>query len=254
VNRTDFVFTHASLDTFLTDKANESDVELLVDGLVHGSPRDWIILTETGQKVTVDLVERVAGRRYQTINPDAGDITFLVARGIDVLDAGGPVVIPPVRKPAKDGGHGPRCNSYVKMSVRGEIVTHVGLHLVTFDADHDPGGPNRGDDQRHQLEVAARMMDNFGRGRMLATGSGDLNGVLPLRGDLQAIFDRHEITTTAHETGVHTPTHGRRRIDYAWTRDQDGRLVVDGMKVRRGAQWSSDHDPIDVWAHAKGKA
>lgn len=249
----DFVFTHASLDTFLSDEANRSDVELLVDGLVHGSPRDWITLTETGELETVQMIRRVAGRRYQVVNPDRGDITFLVDRRLDVIDYGGPLAIPAVGHAAGAGAHGPRHNSWVQMHVRGERITHTGIHLVTLDADHNPGGKTRADQQRHQLELMADQLDVFGRGSGLATGSGDLNGVLPLRDDLQAIFDRHGLTTTAHETGVHTPTHGRRRIDYVWTRDDDRRLVVDGMKVRRGAQWSSDHDPIDVWAHAKAK-
>lgn len=248
---TDLLLAHASLDTFMSDAANRADVEGLVDGLVHGERRDVITLTETGEADTVAMIRRVAGKRYTTVNPDRGDITFLVEHHHEVLTAGGRLVVPTVHKPAKDGGHGPRFVSHVTIKLGVEELTHNGVHFVTRSSDHR-GDADRHGQQLRQARVVGVMMGEQGRGRRLSTGSGDLNSSLPQDADMQRIFDEAGLTTTAHELGVNDPTHGDRRIDYVWTRDADHRLVVKGMRVRHGAAWNSDHDPIDVWATIRG--
>lgn len=250
---TDLLLTHASLDTFMSDADNRADVEGLVDNLVHGEHRDLITLTETGEADTVAMIRRVAGKRYEVVNPDRGDVTFLVATAHEVLTAGGRLVIPTVHAPARDGGHGPRFVSHVTVKLdAAEELTHNGVHFVTRSSDHTRGTMDRHDQQLRQARVVGMMMREQGRGRRLSTGSGDLNSSLPQDAAMQRIFDEAGLTTTAAETGVVTPTHGSRRIDYVWTRDADHRLAVKGMKVRRGAAWHSDHDPIDVWATIRG--
>lgn len=252
---TDLLLTHASLDTFAPDDDNHDDVEGLVDNLVHGEYRDLITFTETGEAATVAMIRRVAGKRYAVVNPDRGDVTFLVEQTHEVLTEGGRLVIPTVHKPAKDGGHGPRYVSHVTINLHGrEELTHNGVHFVTRSSDHVRDSLDRHGQQLRQARVVGVMMREQGRGRRLSTGSGDLNSSLPQDGDMQRIFDEAGLTTTAHETGVETPTHGDRRIDYVWTRDADHRLVVKGMQVRRGAAWHSDHDPVDVWATIRSAA
>lgn len=255
---TDLRLTHASLDTFAPDVDNREDVERLVDGLVHGDRRDLVTLTETGQYATVEMIRKIAGKRFHTINPDAGDITFLVHRDHDVTALGGRLVIPPVRTSPAEGGHGPRFVSYVTLDLKleggqTETLTHHGVHFVTRNTEHKSGGADRSRLQRRQARVMGIMMRQHGFGGRLATGSGDLNAVLPADEDLQRTFEFAGLTTTAHETGVDTPTHGSRRIDYVWTRDADHRLEVKGMTVRRGAAWHSDHDPIDVWCNIRDR-
>lgn len=232
-------FTHASLNTFMSTAKNAEDVDRLASG-----NRDWVTLTETAQAETVAMIRKVVGDRYKVVNPDAGDITFLVRPEHQVLGAGGEVVIPAVNKPAKDGGHGPRFNSHVRIKVGAEDITHTGMHMVTAKA----GDGTRFPQQVKQADVMGSRMTQYGKGGRLATGSGDLNAVLPDRNDIQAVFDKYGLTTSARETHVQDPTEGGRRIDYVWTRDADGRLTVTNMKVRHGEQWNSDHDPIDVWA------
>jgi endonuclease/exonuclease/phosphatase (EEP) superfamily protein YafD len=246
---TEILFTHASLDTFNSDAANREDVAHLTEQLTSGDDRLWITLTETAEPETVAMIRRIANRRYVTLNPDAGDVTFLVHRDLEVIAAGGPVVIPAVHKPARLGGHGPRCNSWVTMRRGRYELSHVGLHLVTARTMTERGAALRLGEQRKQLEHAGELMDRLGRGDRIATGSGDLNGVLPRRKDLQQVMDAHELTTTASETRTTDKTTATARIDYVWTRDADPRLSVQRMKVRHGAGWHSDHDPIDVWAH-----
>lgn len=244
----DLHLTHASLDTFDTDAHNRDDVEGLVDNLVHGERRDLVTLTETGEADTVAMIRRVAGKLYGVVNPDRGDVTFLVHRDHDVLASGGRLVIPTVHKPPSEGGHGPRFVSHVTIDLDGEELTHNGVHFVTRYADHENRKGDRHADQLRQARVVGVCMSQQGRGRRLSTGSGDLNAVLPADRHMQRIFTEAGLTTAAHETGVTTPTHGDRRIDYVWTRDADHRLIVKGMQVRRGAAWHSDHDPVDVWA------
>lgn len=239
---TEYVWTHASLDTFLPDADNHDDVERLVETLVHGDPRDLITLTETGQAAAVAMIRKVAGKGYHVVNPDRGDITFLVRRDHRLIDAGGRLVVPAVDLPASQGGHGPRYNSHVRFDLDGEDLTHYGVHIVR----HDPKGRDQRDVQLTQARAVGNAMRRDGRGSRLCTGSGDLNSVLPADRAMQRVFNECGLVTTAHETGVDTPTHGDRRIDYAWTRDADHRLEVTAMQVRRGAAWHSDHDPIDV--------
>lgn len=251
---TELLLTHASLDTFMSDADNRADVEGLVDNLVHGERRDVITLTETGEVDTVAMIRRVAGKRYAVVNPDRGDVTFLVEREHEVLGASGRLVIPTVHAPARDGGHGPRYVSRVTVDLAGETLIHHGVHFVTRSSDHTRGTMDRHDQQLRQARVMGMLMREHGRGRNLSTGSGDLNSSLPQDAAMQRIFDECGLTTTAAETGVVTPTHGSRRIDYVFTRDADRRLEVKAMKVRRGAAWHSDHDPIDVWVNIAGGA
>jgi hypothetical protein len=240
----------------MSEDKNRDDVERLVDTLAHGEQRDLITLTETGEADTVDMIRRVCRGGYTVVNPDRGDITFLVHPMHEVLMSGGRLVIPTVHAPARDGGHGPRFVSHVTIALKHagvtEELTHNGVHFVTRYADHDGRKGDRHDQQLRQARVMGVLMREQGRGTRLSTGSGDLNSVLPQDAGMQRVFDEAGLTTTAHELGVETPTHGSRRIDYVWTRDADRRVVVKGMRVRRGAAWNSDHDPIDVWATIRG--
>jgi hypothetical protein len=240
---TDLMFTHASLDTFLPDAKNEEDVDRLAS-----DDRQWITLTETGQKDTVALVRRVVGRRYQVVNPDAGDITFLVHRDIEVRKNGGSLAVKAVRKPPSEGGHGPRYVSWVQMGYDGQVITHHGSHLVVLRASHKGRGPSQADEQVAHLTALAKSMTRFGKGDRVATGSMDLNGALPNRDDLQRVLDRYHLVTSAHVTGDLDPTHHGHRIDYVVARTGDKRFQFRDMQVRHGPQWNTDHDPIDVWA------
>lgn len=247
MNGAELLLTHASLDTFMSDAANRGDVEGLVDNAVRGERRDLVTFTETADPATVAMIRHVAGDTHRVVNPDAGDITFVVDREHEVLTAGGRLVVPAVHKPAREGGHGPRFVSHVTIRVGLDELTHNGVHFVTKRAGGRAVDDDRARQQRRQARVMGVLMREQGRGRRLATGSGDLNAVLPQDQSLQRVFNDHGLTTTAHETGVNTPTEGASRIDYVWTRDADRRLKVEDMVVRRGAAWHSDHDPIDVW-------
>ena len=237
---TDLMLTHASLDTYMSLEKNLADVDWLVSGA--GGDRLVITLTETAEDRVIEGIRRVVGKRYQVVNPDAGDITFLVHRELKVKSSGGPLVVPAVHKPASKGGHGPRHNSWVRMEYDGEDWTHNGVHTVTALAGQ------RESEQVYQLRKLGQQMNRQGQGRRVATGSGDLNGNLPSCEDLQAVFDQYNLTTAAAETNTWTPTHGKARLDYTWTRDADSRVVVNRMTVRRHADRNSDHDPIDTWA------
>lgn len=235
--------THASGDTFMSERRTLEDVERLVTGLVDGEPRDLVTLTETAEPETRQLINKLLrGHPYLAVHPAAGDVTFLVSDRLHITDAGGRLAVAGVAGPASLGGHGPRYNSWVKLAVDGEVWYHVGCHLVTAK----PTEPRRRTQQITQLGMMGEMLARFGRGRAIATGSGDLNAELPNRDSMQAVFDRFGLETTAHETGNATPTHGTARLDYIWTRKGDGRVTVDGMHVRRGPQWNSDHDPVDA--------
>lgn len=241
---TDLMWTHASLDTFMSNAKNEEDV----DRLTRNETRHWITLTETADPKIQALIVKVVGDRYQVVNPDDGDVTFLVQRDIEVRDSGGDLIVPALHKPASQGGHGPRHNSWVTMRYDGETITHTGIHMVT--ARLSAGAKPDSGRKRQQVRQANAMADQMvakGKGHRIATGSGDLNGALPDRDDLQAVFDAHDLLTTSAITGDLTPTHGTARIDYTWVYAKDRRLSVRDMRVRTGPQWNSDHDPIDTW-------
>jgi hypothetical protein len=233
---------HASLDTFMPNSENESDVRNIA-----ALEPDWATFTETGEKAMVQLVRDVAGEKYHVVNPDAGDITFIVRRDHKILDHGGPLAIPGKPGPAKLGGHGPRHNSFVQMEIGDDVVTHTGIHFVTKTLHVGGPVPERVRQQLKQGRLVGEQMTSFGKGRHLATGSGDLNSILPRDTALQDIFDEYGLTTTSEETGVMTGTHGDARLDYFWTFDADGRISVASMKVLKGHRFFSDHDPLDVW-------
>lgn len=250
----ELLLTHASLDTFDRDPDVRADVDRLVGKLANGDRRDLTTLTETGQAETVDMIRDLANG-YHVCNPDAGDITFLVAPGHRIIASGGRLILPAFHAPAKLGGHGPRFVSWVAVDIgHGDTLVHHGAHFVTRYEDHEHDVGARHYQQLRHARVMGMMMREAGRGLTLATGSADVNSSLPADSAMQRIFDEAGVTTTAHETGVDTPTHGSRRIDYVLTRDRDRRLEVKRMRVRRGAAWNSDHDPIDVWANIKERA
>ena len=233
---------HASGNTFMSLARTKSDVGRLVD---LSPAAQWITLTECGELDTIRAISRFLQKidaPYNVFNPDRGDIAFLVHHDVRLVDGGGPLAIPGKPGPASDGGHGPRHNSWAKLNWKDETIFANGVHFVTFRTD----GGNRGDEQVHQAELMASQMHDQARSRNLAIGSGDLNGQLPNRGDLQEIWDAHGMTTTAKETGDMTGTHGHARIDYVWTMDQDHRVSVDDMKVLKSTKFESDHDPIVV--------
>lgn len=233
-------YIHLSGDTFLPISQYVEDVKRAL----LRKP-DLLVLTEAGESATVKAV-KAAAHGYQTLNPDGGDIAFLLPESTPVFDQGGELVIPAQSGSAALGGHGPRFNSFVTFGHGGETVTHTGLHLVTRHAHHASGGPDRHAQQLAQAKAMAESMTKFGRGRHLATGSGDLNSELPGDRQMQAIFDHFGLTTTAAETHIHTPTHAGRHIDWMWTLDRDHRLSVDTMRVLRTAPFNSDHDPLEA--------
>jgi len=245
----EFSFGHASLNTFMSDDKNIEDVKNLLK--LHLL---YYTFTETGEDRTVHLIKATVNQTsedYVTINPDAGDICFVIRRDVRLSDYGGPLAISKQPGKASEGGHGPRHNSFFKGRYRGEEISHTGVHFVTRDADHKPGGIDRGDQQIKQARLMAEQMQRFGAGEALAIGSGDINATLPLNREMQKVFDDHFLTTTAEETGNRSPTHGSSRIDYAWTYDKDRRLSVPSMKVLRDQDYNSDHNPIVVKVHVK---
>jgi hypothetical protein len=239
---------HMSGDTFMPLAATQDDVER-----AWRRGPDLLVLTETGENSTVQGIKDVIGKTGTVVNPDRGDICFVIRKGITVTDAGGPLAIPGVPGPAAQGGHGPRHNSYVTQNFFGEHISHTAVHLVTAHSHHAHGGPSRTDEQLKQAQLMAKQVQALGRGHALSTGSGDLNTVLPADKAMQAIFDNHELTTTAEEAENTMPTHGSRRIDYVWTYDGDRRLYVQNMRVLSGRQWLSDHDAVEVFFGIKPK-
>jgi hypothetical protein len=239
-----FSFVHASGNTFMPTVDEKADVGHLLALRPHPL---WITLTEIGQTSTVAAIREVVNQRdapYDVINPDSGDIAFLVNHEAHVANSAGPLSVPGKPGPARLGGHGPRHNSYVELHWEDEIIYANGVHFVTFHTNHATDSGNRSAQQVKQALDVARQMKHQASGSSIAVGSGDLNGSLPQRKDLQRVFHAYNMTTTSHETGVTTPTHGNARIDYAWTMDHDKRLHVVHMKVLRSSQFNSDHDPI----------
>lgn len=241
-----FRFVHASGDTFMRLAKTRSDVGHLLDLTPHPL---WVTLTEAGEAETLRAIRAEIHQKnapYQLINPDQGDIAFLLHRHTHLMRVGGPLAIPAVHKPAREGGHGPRHNSFMKFGWEDEVLFVDGVHLVTYHVDHLHNRGTRADDQVKQMMLLGQQMRQQAEEKALAIGSGDLNGVLPTRRDLQHVFDHFNMTTTAHETGVQTGTHENSRIDYAWTMDKDRRLHVVHMRVLKSGIFHSDHDPIVV--------
>lgn len=241
-----FRFLHSSGDTFITLAHTRSDVGHLLELRPHPL---WITLTEIGETSTLHALQSEINQRnapYRVINPDSGDIAFLVNKEARVLSSGGPLSIPKNSAPIKQGGHGPRHNSWAELHWNDEVIFVNGVHFVTFHTNHATDSGDRSALQVRQADDLGSQMANQASGSGLALGSGDLNGALPQRGDLQHVFDKHGMTTTAHETGVMTGTHGSARIDYCWTMDKDGRLSVSDMKVLKSGIFRTDHDPIVV--------
>jgi hypothetical protein len=231
---------HASGDTFLRLMDTKSDINNLLD-----IEAIYYTITEAGEKLTMKMVEDLCKQRpYLVINPDRGDILFLLHKSAHLLNLGGPLVLPAVHKPVTEGGHGARHNSWMNFRYSGEVFFHTGVHLVTAHSFHAGGGPLRTDEQNKQMQLVGEQMRKFGSGTALATGSGDLNTSLPENKQMEAIMDRYGMTTASEETGNLTSTHGTRRIDYFWTLDKDQRLSVESMRVLKGKKYLSDHDPI----------
>ena len=238
---------HQSLDTFMSQAKNVEDVGNVVD-----MEPDIHTLTETADIDTVRVIRKKFGTKVHVINPDGGDITFLIKRkAAHILHYGGPLAIPRQPGPAREGGHGPRCNSWIEMQFGDEIITHNGVHFVTAHADHTHPGRMRVDQQVKQAHLLGEQMRRQSQGRRIATGSGDLNAVLPRDKAIDDVFNEYGLTTTSEETGVTTGTHGTTRLDYIWTADRDGRVSVASMKVLKSRKYNSDHDPVDVWLNIK---
>lgn len=248
----EFDFAHASLDTFLDDDLNVADVVRLLK--LHLL---YYTFTETGQDAMVHLLKnavRANTEDYKLINPDGGDICFVVRNDLSLLDWGGPLAIPRQPGPAGQGGHGPRHNSFFTGKWRGEQISHTGVHFVTKHGHHKAGGPDRSNQQLRQARMMGEQMQQLGRRSALALGSGDINASLPENREMQKVFDEYELTTTAEETDTKTATHGAHRIDYAWTYDKDRRLSVPSMRVLKNQGYHSDHDPLVVHVNVKKKA
>lgn len=225
---------HASGNTFMSEAKTAEDIKNLLK--LHAL---LYTLTETAEQSTVHLIRGVTSAHsedYRVFNPDRGDITFILRRDATYEDDGGELAIPGEAGPAAEGGHGPRFNSWIKFRYSREIISHTGVHFVTAH-------PNRRDKQLKQARLMGELMNQFGQGGKLATGSGDINASLPGNKDMQAVFDNHGLTTTAKETGVNTPTHEGSRLDYIWTLDKDSRLSVPKMKVLP-IGYNSDHNPV----------
>lgn len=242
----EFRFVHSSGDTFMSLARTRSDI----GHLLELRPRPlWLTLTEIGELATIKAIRAEVNKRdapYSVINPDRGDIAFLVNRSAHVVKMGGRLAIPGKSGPAKDGGHGPRHNSFVELDWADETIFVNGVHLVTFHTNHASNSGDRSAEQVKQLQLLGKQMAWQSKDGSMALGSGDLNGALPNRHDLQKVFDQFNMTTTAHETGDMTGTHGNARIDYAWTMDKDKRLDVVDMKVLKSGVFNTDHDPIVV--------
>lgn len=235
-----FDLIHASGDTFMAIHKTQKDARNLM-----GLGALIITITEAGEQDTIQaLRETVAthnskagkdGHTYTLINPDKGDIAFLVRGDALILDKGGPLAIPGTHGVApKNGGHGPRHNSWVRVHWQDEVITHTGVHLVTLKPDPDHDREERQAMQIHQLHMVADQMSNMAAGRMLATGSGDLNGNADMRKDMVDLFRREHMTTTSKETKTKQTTHGNARLDFIWTMDRDGRLSCTSMRVLKG--------------------
>jgi hypothetical protein len=231
---------HASGNTFMPLHMFRDDVDMIVRRGPH-----LAILTECGQPETMAAVRQAVSHRMRVFNPDGGDIAFLLSFSCHPLATGGPLVIPKQSGPAQEGGHGPRHNSYIQFELGDEVITHTGVHFVTAHENHKDNTGDRRDEQVKQAVTVGQQMQRFGKGSKVSTGSGDINGVLPARRDLQAVYDQYGLTTTAEEVGNDDPTHGNRQIDYIWTYDKDRRVTVDHMQVLRG--FHSDHRPVEAW-------
>lgn len=235
-------YIHYSGNTFMPLRDTQEDVDWIV-----GREPDLVVITESAERETVQAIRDVVDHRMMVLNPDDGDITFLLSKRHRLIERGGPLVIP--RKPglARNGGHGPRHNSWVRFAAYDERITHFGVHFVTRHA----GGQDREDEQLRQALVLGHMMSEEASGYDLATGSGDLNSTLPNNDDMQAVFDRFGMTTTAQEEHDFDATHGHARIDYVWTMDKDRRLHVRTMRVVKLRRINSDHNPVEVWLGIK---
>lgn len=236
----DIQVVHASSNTFMPANDAKEDIEnLLKLGAVI------ITLTEIGDAATFAAVKAaIKGHPYKAVNPDKGDIAFLVHTDAKIIDSGGPVAIPGTAHiDAGHGGHGPRCNSWVHVEYKGEVIFFNGVHFVVAKPDEAPH-MNRRDQQNKQAKLMGAQMSKQASGRHLAIGSGDLNASLPHQKPLQDIFDSYGLTTTQHETGNTQTTHGTSRLDYIWTSDKDGRVSVPSMVVLKSKKFNSDHDPV----------
>ena len=228
----ELVLVHFSLDTFQKPANAADDVNKII-----GLNAFLYTFTETGDPTHVRAIKEVVHdhKGYQFINPDAGDISFIISKKANVVRSGGPLAIPRRSGPAREGGHGPRHNSFIQYRYEGEDFSHIGVHFVTAWTEHAPDGHGHGrlrtDEQVRQAHLMGQMMNNFGAGTRLATGSGDLNVTLPRNDQVQNVFDHYHLTTTAEETKVMTGTHGSARIDYMWTYDKDHVVSVKKMRV-----------------------
>jgi hypothetical protein len=239
---------HASGNTFMKVGKTKQDVRRLL-GL--GINPLWVTLTETLDEETILAIKQLINKHelpYRLINPDNGDISFLIQNNARPIDWGGELSVPAQPGPAREGGHGPRFNSWCEIHAYGETIFINGVHLVTyFERSDHAHSDTRPEQQLKQVRDLGAQMRKQAKGRNLAVGSGDLNGILPNRKDMQAVFDEFKMITTAEETGVMTGTHGSSRIDYVWTmEEQDRRLSVADMKVLKSPVYNSDHDPIVV--------
>jgi hypothetical protein len=229
---------HLSLDTFQPVENAEHDARALLRLEPH-----LAVFTEAGQAETVAALADVAARRhYQLVNPDRGDIVFALRDDLEVLGTGGELAEKAEGRTRGHTKHGPRYNSFIRFVLAGEEITHSAAHILTGLGDDRP----RTQQVLNQAELLASQIEDNADGRALSTGSADLNGQLPENAQLADIFARHRLTTTAAESGVDTPTHGPRRIDYIWTFDRDGRLSVQHFVVHRDDRFLSDHDPLEA--------
>lgn len=231
---------HASGNTFMSAADTASDVQHLL-----GLKALIYTLTETSDPAHMAAIRKAAAAfPYQVINPDQGDIAFLVHRDAQILTYGGPLAIPRQPGRAADGGHGPRHNSYISILYRGEHITHTGVHFVTAHPDPQHNVFQRRQQQLRQASLMGRQMKTFAQGRHIATGSGDINASVPHYQRMQRVFDTYGLTTTQHSTGNNQTTHGPSRIDYIWTSDADHRVTVASMRVIKSKAYHSDHDPV----------
>lgn len=236
---------HASGNTFMGLGKTQADIRRYLG--MDPEPL-WITLTETGQSDTLRAISQVvrdARAPYNLLNPDKGDISFLIHHDAHLKSNGGKVIIPAQGGKASEGAHAARCNSYAELEWRDETIFANGVHFVTRIV-HEPRLHERSEQQVIQANAMGLQMSQQAHGRHLAIGSGDLNGQLPNRDDLQEVFNKYHMTTTAKETGNMTGTHDHARIDYVWTMDKDGRVSVEDMKVLKSGAINSDHDPIVV--------
>lgn len=235
-----FTLIHASGNHFLPPAQTAGDTRRLLrhKALIY-------TITEAGDDQTLSAIRAaVRGKDYTVINPDQGDIAFIVANAAEILHSGGPLVIPAEDVPASQGGHTARCNSYVQVNYKKETITHTGVHFVTAHPDPHHTTEQRRAQQLKQAGLMGEQMRKFSRGRNLATGSGDLNASIPFNTAMQGVFDTYGLTTTAKETGNGQTTHHGARLDYIWTADRDNRVSVESMKVLKDPTFHSDHDPV----------